>query len=161
MASPQPVFMPSPPVGMTRWTAVAREEYAVGAVAVGDQQILPPAPDVDGLERQRHRDGLLEQVDHVGVLLDHAVQREVLGRILHDQEGVAGIRHVIMPALADRDALVEPVAAIEGLAQLEQIALAGEPDAELLAHRARAAVAAGEVARGDVGHAAGARGAWR
>ncbi len=111
---------------------------------------------MDRLERQRHRDGLFEQRDHVGVLLDHAVQREMLGRILHDEEGVAGIRHVIVPALADRDALIEPVAAVERLAQLEQIALAGEPDAELLAHRARAAVAAGKIARGDLGHAAGA-----
>ena len=135
---------------------VAGEEHPVGAVAVGDQQVLAPAADIDGLERQRQRDRLLEQGDHVGVLLDHAVQGEVPGRILDDQEGVRGIGDVIVAALADGDALIEAVAAIEALAQFQQVALAGEADAELLADRAGAAVAAGEIARGDVGNAGGA-----
>ena len=79
-----------------------------------------------------------------------------LVEILDDQEGVLEIGDMIVAALADGDALVEAVAAIEALAQLQQVALAGEADAELLADRAAAAVAAGEIARGDVGDAAGA-----
>ena len=49
-----------------------------------------------------------------------------------------------MPALADRDALVEVVADIERLTQFEEIAVAFEANAELLAHEAIAAVAADE-----------------
>jgi hypothetical protein len=45
---------------------------------------------------------------------------------------------------------VEIVAAIERLAQLEQVALARQADAELLADRASAAVAADEIQRRDL-----------
>ena len=66
-----------------------------------------------------------------------------------------GVGHVIVPALADRDALVEVVAAVERLAQLQQVAFAAELDAELLAHGAAAAVAADQiVARVIVGRRA-------
>ena len=74
--------------------------------------------------------------------LDHRVQREMPGRILHDQEGRVAVGHVIVPALADRDALVQVFAVVQRLAQLQQVGLAGELDAELLAHGAGAAVAA-------------------
>ncbi len=85
------------------------------------------------------------------------MQGEVLGRILQDQEGVLAVGHVIVTALADRDALVEVIATIKPLAQFQQVAVAGEPDAELLAHGACAAIAAGEIARADGrGGAAGA-----
>ena len=54
------------------------------------------------------------------------------------------IGDVIVPALADRDALEQVVAAIERLPQLQQIGFALQLDAELAAHIARAAVAADE-----------------
>src|SRR5215831_11048424 len=57
---------------------------------------------------------------------------------------------MVVAALADRDALIKRVAAIERLAQLENIAFALESDAELLADRAGAAVATGEIECGDL-----------
>src|SRR5215467_4544134 len=57
---------------------------------------------------------------------------------------------MVMAALADRDALIKLVAAIERLAQLKNIALALEADADLLADRAGAAVAPREIERRDL-----------
>jgi len=54
------------------------------------------------------------------------------------------------------DALKELVAAIERLAQLQDVALAAQRDAKLLAHEARAAVAADEIERADLRGRAGA-----
>ena len=65
--------------------------------------------------------------------------------ILHDQEAPVGVGDVIMPALADRDALVEILAVIERLPQLQDVGLALKRDAELPAHQAAAAVAADHV----------------
>src|SRR5207249_11808546 len=52
-------------------------------------------------------------------------------------------------ALADGDALEQLVAAIQRLTQLEYVVLAAQLDAELLAHRAPAAVAAHHIRRAD------------
>src|SRR5262249_22675573 len=57
---------------------------------------------------------------------------------------------MIVAALADRDALIKLVAAIERLAQLENITFAFEADAELPADRTGAAVATGEIECGDL-----------
>ncbi len=68
-------------------------------------------------------------------------------RVLHDQLRRAIVGDVVVPPLADRDAFVELVAAEQRLAELQQVALAFERNAELLAHRAGAAVAADEIVR--------------
>ena len=101
------------------------------------------------------RDGLLEHRLHLGLALDDRVQREVPRRVLHDHLRRAVVGDVIVPPLADRDALVELVAAEQRLAELQQVAFAFERDAELLAHRAGAAVAADEILRPDLGRDAG------
>ena len=121
---------------------IAGEEHAAMSVIVGEQQVLPPLADVEHLVFHGHGDGLLEHGRHVGVGLRHRMQGEVLGRILYDQERRLPISHVIVPALADRNALVKLLAVIERLAQLEQIAVAFKPNTELPAHRARSTVAA-------------------
>ena len=135
---------------------IAREEHAAAAVGVREQQVLLPFADVEHLELERHRDCLRELAVHVAVLLDDGVQREMSGGILHDQLGRAVVGHVIVAALADGDALKELVAAIERLAQLQDVALTAQRDAKLLAHDARAAVAADEIARADLRRRAGA-----
>ena len=78
------------------------------------------------------------------------MQREMLGRILHDQERRLCVGDVIVPPLADRDALEQIVAAEQRLAELHQIGFALQFDAELAAHRAGAAVAAGEIKRAEL-----------
>ena len=61
---------------------------------------------------------------------------------------------IVRGPVADRDALVQLVAAIERLAELQQVAVALQLDVELLAHPAAAAVAADQVVGGDVERAA-------
>ena len=84
------------------------------------------------------------------------MQREMPGRILHDQEAPLGVDHVIMPALADRDAFVEVFAVVKRLPQLLDVGLALERDPELPAHQAAAAVATHHVggAQGGAGASA-------
>ena len=150
MASPTPLFMPSPPVGITRCTASPARKTRPSPIAVGEQQVLLPLADIEHLVLDRHGDGLLEHRRHVGVGLDHRMQGEVPGRILHDQLRRLGVGHVVVPALADRDALEQIVAVIERLPQLQQVGVALQADAELPAHDARAAVAADQVLRLDL-----------
>ena len=126
---------------------VAGEEHAALAIAVGQQQVLRPLADIEHLVFDRHGADLLEHRRHVFVFLDHRMQREVARVVLHDQLRRLRVGDVIVPPLADRDALVQVVAAIERLAQLQQVAFAGKLDAELLAHDAGAAVAADQIFR--------------
>ena len=75
----------------------------------------------------------------------------MLGRVLHDQEARPVIGDMIVPAfagtVADRNAVEQLIAAVECLAQFQQIAFAAQRNAELLAHRAGAAVAADHIGR--------------
>ena len=65
MASPTPVFMPSPPVGMTRCTASPARNTRPSPVAVGEQQVLPPRIARQHLVFDRNADRLLELRRHV------------------------------------------------------------------------------------------------
>ena len=76
------------------------------------------------------------------------------GGVLDDQETAFGVGDVIMPPLADRDALVKVLAIIERLPQLLDIGLAAEVDAELPAHQAAAAVAADHIGGAQRGQSA-------
>ena len=71
------------------------------------------------------------------------------GRVLHDELRRLVVGDVVVPALADGDALEQVVAAVQRLAELQDVAFAGQLDAELLADGAGAAVAADQVFRGD------------
>ena len=86
---------------------------------------------------------------HLLVGLDHRMQRPVLGGVLHDQLRRLVVGDVIVAALAgtiaDRQPLEQLFAVVERLAQAQQIAFAAQLDAELLAHRAGAAIAADEI----------------
>src|SRR6266850_718880 len=132
---------------------VAGEEHAAIPITVRQQQVLPPGGAGEHLVLHWNCDGALEHRIHVGVLLDHGMQGEVLGRVLHDEKAVVAVGNVIVAppawALADGDALEQLIAAIQRLAQLEQVVLAAQLDAELLAHGARAAVAAHHIRRAD------------
>ena len=75
------------------------------------------------------------------------MQREVPGVVLQDELRRLRVDDVIVAALADRDALEQLVAAVERLAKLQDVAFALQRDAELLAHGAGAAVAAGQILR--------------
>ncbi len=57
------------------------------------------------------------------------------------------VGNVVVPPLADRNALEQIVAAVQRLPQLQQIGVALQLDAELTAHVAGAAVAADEILR--------------
>ena len=103
---------------------IAGKEHAALPVAVGEQQVLPPRRAGQHLVFHRHGDRLLEHGLHVVVAVDHRMQREVAGRILHDQEASMRVGDVIVPPLADRDALEQIVAAIQRLPQLQQIGVA-------------------------------------
>ena len=128
---------------------VAGQEHASPAVMVGEQQVLLPLADVEHLVLHRNADGALQLPGHVRVALGDRVQRPVPGRVLHDQEGRTVVGDVIVAAfpraVAERDPVEQLVAAVERLAQPQQSALAAQRDAELLAHGARAAIAADEV----------------
>ena len=130
---------------------IAGENPAAAPIAVGQQQVLPPLADIEHVVLDRHGDRLFEHGRHIGVGFHHRMQREVPGRILHDQERRLRIGHVIVPAFADRDALVKLFAVIERLPQLEKVAVALQGDAELPPHDARPAVAADEVLGLDLG----------
>ena len=78
----------------------------------------------------------------VGIDRRAAIHHEMPQVVLHDQR--AG-RKVVVPALADRDRIEQLIRPEEGLVDLPDAALAFELDAELLAHRARATVAADEI----------------
>ena len=149
MASPTPLFMPRPPVGIMRCTASPARNTRPLRVAIGEQQVLLPFADVEHLVLHRHADGLLELRRHVAVLVDHRVQRPVPGRVLHDEEGRALVGDVVVAAFAraavDRNSIEQLVAAVERLAQAQDVGFAAQRDAELLAHRAAAAVAAHQV----------------
>src|SRR6266481_8863467 len=128
---------------------VAGEEYAAFAVAVREEQVLLPLADVEHFVFHGHADGPLELPRHVLVLADDRVERPVPSRILHDQERRRIVGDVVMPPFAgtvpDRDPVIEIVAAVQRLAQLQEIALAAQADAELVPYSARAAVAAHEI----------------
>src|SRR5437899_9791005 len=128
---------------------VAGEEYAAFAVVVLEQQVLLPLADVEHVVFHGHADGPLELPRHVLVLPDDRVERPVPSRILHDQERRRIVGDMVMApfagTVADRDALVEIVAAVQRLAQLQEVALAAQADAELVPYSARAAVAAHEI----------------
>ena len=134
--------------------SVPGEENPALAVAVGEQQIHPPLPDVEHLVFDRHGDDPREHARHVRVGLDDGMQGEMPGRILDDQETPLGVGHVIMPALADGDAFVEVFAIIERLPQLLQVGLAAELNAELTPHQAAAAVAADHIGGAQRGQSA-------
>src|SRR2546430_4593624 len=128
---------------------VAGEEYAAFAVVVREEQVLLPLAHVEHVVFHWHADGPLELPRHVLVLADDRVERPVPSRILHDQERRRIVGDMVMVpfpgTVADRDALVEIVAAVQRLAQLQEAALAAQTDAELVPYSARAAVAAHEV----------------
>ena len=81
---------------------VAGEQHAAFGEAVGDQQVLPPLADIEHLVLHRHGDGLLEHRRHVLVFLHHRMQREVPGRVLHDELRRLVVGDVVVAALADR-----------------------------------------------------------
>src|SRR2546422_5462264 len=128
---------------------VASEEYAAFAVVVGEEQVLLPLADVEHVVFHGHADGPLELPRHVLVLADDRVERPVPSRLMHDQQRRRIVGDMVMPpfpgTVADRDALVEIVAAVQRLAQLQEVALAAQTDAELVPYSARAAVAANEI----------------
>ncbi len=135
---------------------VAGDEHPAVAVAVGEQQVLLPLADIERLELQRHADGLREHAHHVLVAVDDGMQREMLGGVLHDHLRRVVVGDVIVPSLADRDAVEQLLAVMQRLAQLQHpVFVAGKLDAELLAHHAGAAVAADEIGRGDLRGLAG------
>src|SRR5215216_7240611 len=70
-------------------------------------------------------------------------------RVLDDEECRVRVGDVIVPPLADGNALVKVVAAEERLTELHDVGFALESDAELLAHGAGAAIAADEIKRPD------------
>ncbi len=128
---------------------VAGEEDTPFAEVVGQQQVLLPLADVEHLVLQRDADGLLELLPHILVALQGRVQGPVLGRVLHDEEGGLVVRHVVVATMprpaVDRNAVEQLVAAIQRLPEFQQIAVAAQLDAELLAHQAAAAVTADEI----------------
>src|SRR5436190_8169681 len=128
---------------------VAGEEYAAFAVVVREEQVLLPLAHVEHLVFHGDADGPLELPRHVLVLADDRVERPVPSRILHDQERRRIVGDMVMAPFAgtvgDRDALVEIFAAVQRLAQLQEVALAAQTDAELVTYPARAAVAADEI----------------
>src|SRR5256885_5506701 len=129
---------------------VAGEEYAAFAVVVREEQVLLPLAHVEHVVFHGPADGPLELPRHVLVLADDRVERPVPSRILHDQERRRIVGDMVMPpfpgTVADRDALVEIVAAVQRLAKLQEVAFAAQTDAELVPYSARAAVAANEIA---------------
>jgi len=131
---------------------IAGHEHTPLAVMVGEQQVLLPRSDIERIELERHRDRLLKLRHHVGIAVDDRMQREMPGRVLHDELGRMVVGDVIVAALADRDALEQLFAVVQRLAQLQHaVFVAGELDAELPAHRAVAAIAAGQIERVDLG----------
>src|SRR5437870_1177377 len=100
---------------------VAGEEYAAFAVVVREEQVLLPLAHVEHVVFHGHADGALELPRHVLVLADDRVERPVPSRILHDQERRRIVGDMVMPpfpgTVADRDALVQIVAAVQRLAQ--------------------------------------------
>src|SRR5438034_1340094 len=119
---------------------VAGEEYAAFAVVVREEQVLLPLAHVEHVVFHWHADGLLELPRHVLVLADDRVERPVPSRILHDQERRRIVGDMVMApfagTVADRDALVEIRAGVQRLAQLQEVALAAQTDAELVTHSA-------------------------
>ena len=72
------------------------------------------------------------------------------GAVLQDDERKQGrLGHVVVAPLAHRDALVQARAIQQRLTQRANPTFAFERDAQLLAHRARAAVATDQVVRGQ------------
>ena len=108
---------------------IAGEKHPILAVAVGEQQILPPRRAGQHLVFDRNADDALERRLHLFVAVDDGMQRPVLGRILHDQERRFVVGDVIVPAVArtvpERQPVEQLVAAVERLAQRQQIAFAG------------------------------------
>ena len=79
---------------------IAGKKHPILAVAVGEQQILPPRRAGQHLVFHRNADNSLERRLHLFVGVDDGMQRPVLGGILHDQERRFGVGDVIMPAMA-------------------------------------------------------------
>src|SRR5665213_2239657 len=74
--------------------------------------------------------------------------------VLHDDLRRLVVDHVIVAALADRDALEQVLAVKESLPELQDVAFALQTEAELLSHGAGAAIAADQKFRGDRGRLA-------
>src|SRR5207247_9328994 len=66
-------------------------------------------------------------------------------RILYDKKTATAVGHMLMPASANWHALIEIFAIIKRLAQLLDVGLAVELDAELPAHEAAPAVATDHI----------------
>src|SRR6185369_17951475 len=84
------------------------------------------------------------------VAIDRRMQREMLCRVLHDQERIVRISNVIVPAFSDRNTLKQVIAAVERLPQLQQVGVTAELDAELAPHSAAAAIATDEIMPGEL-----------
>src|SRR5579872_4548920 len=78
------------------------------------------------------------------------MQGEMTRRILNDQECRLCVGNVIVASLADRNALEQIVATEKRLTKLCEVGITMQLDAELPAHRAGTAVAAGEIKRLDL-----------
>ena len=102
---------------------IAGEEHPASAVAVGEQQILPPRIAGQPLVLHRNADGVLELAIHLRLGLDHRMQRPVVGGVLHDQLRGLVVGDVIVPALAgavaERQPLEQLFAMVKRLAQAQ------------------------------------------
>ena len=73
-----------------------------------------------------------------------------LVEILHDHLRRVVVGDVVVPTLADRDAIEQVLAIVQRLAQLQHpVFVAGELDAKRFPHHTRTAVAADEIGRSD------------
>src|SRR5258706_15832456 len=108
-----------------------------------------PLATIEHLVGDRHTNGLLESQLHVLIGFDGSMQRPVQTRILQDQKGRLVVGDVKMPAMARTvqqwNTVIKFVAAIQALAEFEEMTFPFKFDTQLFPHEAAATVAAHQV----------------
>ena len=124
---------------------IAGKKHAAIAVAFGKQQVMAPRNDVADLEDAGEADQIADDRRKIRIRRQRGMQGEFLAVTLCNHAGKASVGKLIVTPLSRHDAFVEVVRPEDHLDEIADSSTALEPDAQLLADRAGATVAARQI----------------
>ena len=130
---------------------VAGKKHATPAVAFGQEKVLLPFPDIEHLVIQRCSHNLFKLLRHGLIAVHDGMKGPMARRILHDQEGLGRIGHMIVPPVSGTwphgQAVEQVITAVECLPHARDVTLTRQSDAEGVTHRAATTIATDEIVR--------------
>src|SRR5882724_5109774 len=104
---------------------ISGQKNTAGTISIGEKQVLSPFGAMKHFIAHRHADDCFESVAHLLVGLSCRMERPVTLGVLHDQKAAVRIDCQIVSAFAwaraERQSIVELIAAVESLAQPREV----------------------------------------